>query len=52
MEVAYSKTFDTMIPKKYLKMLEALMLGKKFGTFSLIIQDGKIVGCDILEKNR
>jgi len=40
------------IPEKYLKELIVFINSKKFGTFSFIIQNGEIVGCDILEKKR
>ncbi len=40
------------IPEKYMRDLIEFLEEKKYGTFNLIIQDGKIVGCDILEKKR
>lgn len=40
------------IPKEYLKTIISFIKNNKFGTISLIIQKGKIVGCDILEKKR
>lgn len=41
-----------IIPENYLSELIDFIKGKKYGTFSLIIQNGTVVGCDILEKKR
>ena len=40
------------IPTKYLSILNKLLDEKQFGTFSLIIQKGKITGCDTTIKER
>ncbi|MDT3699368.1 MAG: DUF2292 domain-containing protein [Thermincola sp.] len=40
------------IPTKYLNDLLAFLVEKRYGSYSLIIQNGEVVGCDILEKKR
>lgn len=40
------------IPIKYQQELIDFIKQKKFGIFSFIIQEGKIVGCDITSKDR
>lgn len=40
------------IPKSYLDIIDIFLKDNKFGTISLIIQNGKIVGYDVLEKKR
>jgi len=44
--------FNESIPKEYSKIIISFIKNNKFGTISLIIQKGKIVGCDILERKR
>lgn len=43
---------ENLIPIKYLEIIADFINSNKFGTISLVIQSGKIVGCDILEKDR
>ena len=43
---------ECIIPAKYLKTIVNFLNNEKYSIISLVIQKGKIVGCDILEKKR
>ena len=51
-DVENYKNIEKYIPKKYINKVIEFIHNKRYGTISLIIQDGKVVGCDILEKDR
>lgn len=46
------QSLPKVIPEKYLQELLNFIEGKKYGIISFVIQNGKVVGCDILEKKR
>lgn len=48
----YNLILSKAIPEKYLRELINFLKQKRYGTLSFIIQDGKIIGCDILNKDR
>ena len=41
-----------LIPKDFQKALVEFLKARKYGTVSFIIQNGEIVGCDIIKKER
>jgi len=43
---------EEIIPAEYLKTIVNFLENNKYGIISLVINNGKIVGCDILEKKR
>ncbi len=40
------------IPLEYYEILKMLIADKRYGSFTLIIQAGKIIGCDVTIKER
>lgn len=45
-------TEKLLISKPYLETINNFLRDNKYGIISLIIQKGKIVGCDVTEKKR